>query len=79
MTHLEFLCKGSAFHKVKVLSANSRMIERAGDSETDWLAFQQVVADAIENQSEGYEVLHKHTTSMRSGEMYDSAVISWEN
>jgi hypothetical protein len=57
MTQLELLRNGSAFHQVKVLSANAITIVPVSRNEADILAFQEVVADAEAHSYEGYTVL----------------------
>jgi hypothetical protein len=81
MSYLDLLRKGSSSHKAEVRSPNAIMILPVSENDKDWVAFQEVVANAIAH-SEGYEVL-PHRTFVRDlrgwrREVYDCAVISWE-
>ena len=82
MSYLDFLRKGSSAHKATVRSPNAIMILPVSENDKDWVAFQEVMANAIAHSSEGYEVL-PHRTFVRDlrgwrREVYDCAAITWE-
>lgn len=84
-SYLAFLRKGSAAHKVEVRGPRIIIISPVSDNNADWVAFQQVVLDAIAYSFEGYKVLPsrpfmRHDIQGWSPRIVRSfAVISWEN
>jgi hypothetical protein len=81
MNYLEFLCTDSKHHKIIRKGAKTIQIVPLIENDQECLlAFQSVLVEAIENSFGcGYEVIHTHKTSMVPGDLYDSAVITWEN
>jgi hypothetical protein len=79
MSFLDFLRQGSPAHTVKpTRSLKSILIVTLSRKNEHMTAFQQVVADAEAHSiNEGYTV--KPHPIKRRGNIYDCAVISWEN
>jgi hypothetical protein len=62
MGYFEVLRKGSPFHQVYINSERAITILPVDDGDDDWIRFQQVVAEAMENAGDEYAVLPTKNT-----------------
>ena len=84
-SYLAFLRRGSDRHKVAERGPRVIIITPVSENNDDWVAFQQVVLDAIAYSFEGYDVTPSpayHNNDIHGWSpriVRSSAFISWEN